>query len=199
MAGRIGPPPPPPTVVIGTQTWTSKNLDVAKYKNGDPIPQVTDGTEWANLTTGAWCYYDNDQANGEIYGKLYNWYAATDPRGLAPSGFHIPTYSEWTTLSDYLGGNGGTLKETGTTHWLTPNNGATNSSGFTALPGGAIQNGDGFPAEFNNIYLVGNFLSSTEASSEDYIGTQLLYFNTNITLPINFRKTWGSSVRCIKD
>jgi uncharacterized protein (TIGR02145 family) len=92
------------TVTIGTQVWTSKNLDVATYRNGDVIPQVQDEKAWAELTTGAWCYYDNDPANGTKYGKLYNWYAVNDARGLAPQGYHIPSDAEWSQLTDYLGG-----------------------------------------------------------------------------------------------
>jgi hypothetical protein len=92
------------TVIIGKQVWTSKNLNLATYRNGDVIPQVQDQNAWANLTTGAWCYYDNDSSNGTKYGKIYNWYAINDPRGLAPKGFHIPTNPEWSVLVDYLGG-----------------------------------------------------------------------------------------------
>ena len=108
-------PIPIPTVKIGIQTWTTKNLDVATYRNGDPIPQVQDATAWAILTTGAWCYYQNNTENGTNYGKLYNWYAVNDSRGLAPNGFHIPTDAEWTTLSTLLGGEavaGGKMKTT---------------------------------------------------------------------------------------
>ena len=127
------------TVRIGTQIWMTKNLDVDHYLNGDPIPQVTDPDEWANLTTGAWCYYKNDPAYGAIYGKIYNWYAINDPRGLAPSGYRIPTIEDWDLLINHLSGDklaGGKLKETGTVHWEIPNLNASNSSGFTALPGG---------------------------------------------------------------
>ena len=92
-------------VVIGAQKWKSKNLDVAFYRNGDAIPQVTDDAEWAALTTGAWCYYNNDSTLGKTYGKLYNWYAVNDPRGLAPRGWHIPSDAEWTTLETTLGGS----------------------------------------------------------------------------------------------
>ena len=91
------------TVTIGTQVWTSKNLDVATYRNGDVIPQVQDQDAWANLTTGAWCYYNNDPAYGDTYGKLYNWYAVTDPRGLAPQGWHIPNDVDWVILATALG------------------------------------------------------------------------------------------------
>ena len=92
------------TVTIGTQVWTSKNLDVTTYRNGDVIPHVQDQEAWATLTTGAWCYYNNDPANGTKYGKLYNWYAVNDARGLAPQGYHIPSEAEWDTLLHYLGG-----------------------------------------------------------------------------------------------
>ena len=91
-------------VKIGTQIWSNKNLDVSTYRNGDPIPEVQDKTAWANLTTGAWCYYENKTSKGSTYGKLYNWHAVNDPRGLAPKGYHIPTDEEWTILTDYLGG-----------------------------------------------------------------------------------------------
>ena len=134
-----------PTVTIGTQLWTTSNLGVTTYRNGDPIPEVTDPTEWAGLTTGAWCYYNNDSANGAIYGKLYNWYAVNDARGLAPSGFHIPSNAEWSTLISFLGGTsvaGGKMKSTGTSLWLSPNGGATNESGFSGFPSGRrIPNG----------------------------------------------------------
>src|SRR5436190_23369500 len=127
------------SVTICDQVWMIKNLDVSTYRNGDPIPEVTDPSQWAGLTTGAWCYYENNSANGTIYGKLYNWYAVNDPRGLAPLGWHVPSDEELTTLTSCLGGvfvAGGTMKETGTTHWLAPNTEATNSSGWTGLPGG---------------------------------------------------------------
>ena len=126
-------------VTIGTQTWALKNLSVTTYRNGDTIPQITDLVQWNNLTTGAWCYYNNDPSTEATYGRLYNWYAINDSRGIGPVGYHVPSDSEWTVLTNYLGGEpiaGGKMKETGTTHWLTPNTSATNISGFTALPGG---------------------------------------------------------------
>lgn len=140
-----------PSVTIGSQIWSSKNLDVARYRNGDPIPQVKDSAQWVNLTTGAWCWYNNDSATyASTYGKLYNWYAVNDPRGLAPLGWRIPTDSDWNKLTKFVDPaadtlicftcisyfGGGPLKEAGTSHWLSPNTGATNSSGFTGLPGG---------------------------------------------------------------
>ena len=128
------------SLTIGTQQWMDKNLDVATYRNGDLIPYVTDPTTWAALTTGAWCYYNNDPSNNGSYGKLYNWYAVNDPRGLAPVGWHVPTDIEFTTLTTALGGAsvaGGKMKVTGTTTtWNSPNTGATNTSGWAGLPGG---------------------------------------------------------------
>jgi uncharacterized protein (TIGR02145 family) len=127
-------------VTIGTQTWMKKNLDVATYRNGDPIPKVTDPAIWSSLTTGAYCYYNNDSATyAAIYGKLYNWYAITDSRGLDMQGWHVPSEAEFQKMMIDNGGNeslGGKLKVTGTSLWSAPNIDATNSLGFTALPGG---------------------------------------------------------------
>jgi uncharacterized protein (TIGR02145 family) len=149
------------TVKIGNQTWTTKNLDVSKYRNGDEIPHVNDPLSWSRLTYGAWCYYENVDSNGTTYGKLYNLYAVLDPRGLAPAGFHIPSDKDWTTLTDYLGGKeeaGVKMKEAGSTHWPRPNTGATNSSGFTGLPGGyRDDNGSFFSMGVNGFWW-----SSTE-------------------------------------
>ena len=130
---------PAASVVIGSQTWMDKNLDVVAYQNGDLIPQVSDPTAWAALTTGAWCYYNNDPTTEAVYGKLYNWYAVNDPRGLAPQGWHIPTNAEWTTLANTLGGAsiaGGKMKTPCTALWNSPNTGATGESGFKARPSG---------------------------------------------------------------
>ena len=121
-------------IKIGDQTWTTKNLDVDTYRNGDAIPQVQDTSAWANLTTGAWCYYENETANCTTYGKLYNWFAVNDPRGLAPKGYHIPSDAEWTILTDNLGAKAGT-KMKSTSGWENNGNG-TNKSGFAGLPGG---------------------------------------------------------------
>ena len=185
------------SVQIGSQTWTKENLDVATYRNGDPIPEVQDASTWANLITGAWCYYANNTANGITYGKLYNWYAVNDPRGLAPNGYHIPTDAEWTTLSTYLGGEpiaGGKMKEVGTSHWLSPNTGATNSSGFTGLPGGyRIYNG-----YFNNIGGSGYWWSSSEFNPNNAWFRWLVKDFGNV-YRINSSKPTGFSVRCLRD
>ena len=184
-------------VTIGTQVWTIRNLDVTTYRNGDVIPQVTDPTAWVNLTTGAWCSYNNDSANDAIYGKLYNWYAVNDLRGLAPSGYHIPTDAEWTTLTTTLGGTsvaGGAMKETGLMHWLSPNTDATNSSGFAGLPGG-FRNSSGF---FLFIGYYGSWWSSTEYDTT-LAWYRYLDFNSSFVVRGNNNKTNGFSVRLIKD
>lgn len=125
------------SVVLNNQEWMAKNLNVSKYRNGDIIPQVTDINQWNNLTTGAWCYYRNDTSNGTVYGKLYNWYAINDPRGLAPQGWHIPSDAEWTDLVNFLGGEnaaGPKIKEFVALPWETSF--ANNQSGFNAIPSG---------------------------------------------------------------
>jgi uncharacterized protein (TIGR02145 family) len=183
-------------VKIGNQVWTKENLNVSKYRNGDVIQQVTDPAQWANLTTGAWCYYNNDPANGTIYGKLYNWYAVNDPRGLAPEGWHVPSDAEWTTLATYLGGEsvaGGKMKETGTAHWPSPNSGATNSSGFTALPGGYLPNNT-----FYDIAQHGYWWSSSEQNSTT-AWYQTVFSGNTITVRNTIAKASGFSIRCIKD
>jgi uncharacterized protein (TIGR02145 family) len=183
-------------VTIGTQCWTQTNLDVSKYRNGDPIPEVTDATEWSNLTTGAWCYFDNNSANGPVYGKLYNWHAVNDPRGLAPEGWHVPSNAEWITLTTYLGGEGiagGKMKETGTAHWVGPNT-ADNSSGFTGLPGGC-RNGNGM---FTNLGSTGFWWSSSDVDASNSWHRLLNYFYDSFNMYYNY-KTNAYSVRCIKN
>lgn len=186
-------------IIIGDQTWTGCNLDVTNYQNGDPIPQVQDPVEWANLTTGAWCYYNNDPLNGCTYGKLYNWYAVIDPRGLAPAGYHVPTDTDFTTLYTYLGGEsaaGGALKEAGLAHWITPNTGATNTSGFTALPGGVRNVPTG---TFNLIGAYGFWWSATDNVTGAY-SLQLLYNDGGVVgWGTPYFKTDGHSVRLIKN
>ena len=187
-----------PVLTICCQSWMTKNLDVDKYRNGDLIPKVTDPTAWAALTTGAYCYYNNDSTTyAATYGKLYNWYAVNDPRGLAPEGWHIPTDFEWTTLVNCLGGAaiaGGAMKENGTTHWLTPNTGANNSSGFLALPGG----GRGGSGTFQDLGAGGYLWSSTEDDAAFASYRFLIYDNGSVTRYLN-QKRFGFSVRCLKD
>lgn len=186
------------TVTIGTQVWMMKNLDVDHYRNGDPIPQVTDGTLWSSLTTGAWCYYNNSDSLGAIYGKLYNWYAVNDSRGLAPAGWHVTSDSDWTVLTTYLGDisvAGGIMKETGTSHWQSPNSGATNSSGFSALPGGYRN----FIGIYTTIGYYGVWWSSTEHDKDNADSWYLYYLYTGIYRNYNNDKQTGFSVRCVRD
>jgi len=187
-----------PTAGICCQKWMTKNLDVARYRNGDPIPKVTDNAAWAALTSGAYCYYNNDSATYAVtYGKLYNWYAVNDPRGLAPQGWHIPTDFEWTTLTNCLGGEnvaGGAMKEIGLTHWNLPNTGATNISGFSGLPAG-LRFSDGIFTEISNETA---WWSSTETDPANAWSSAVTsYFALNIKF--NGLKYYGFSVRCIKD
>jgi uncharacterized protein (TIGR02145 family) len=185
------------TVTICNKTWTKTNLNVSKYRNGDVIPQVTDPTAWVNLTTGAWCYYANTSSNGTTYGKLYNWYAVNDPRGLSPLGYHIPTDAEWTSLINCLGGEavaGGKMKEAGTTHWTSPNTGATNESGFTGLPGGCHRN----IGTFINIGNIGFWWSSSEATTASAWYRSLDYDDGGAYRSV-YDKTYGYSVRCVRD
>jgi uncharacterized protein (TIGR02145 family) len=173
------------------------NLDVSKYRNGDDIPQVTNPSAWASLTTGAWCYYENNSANGTTYGKLYNWYAVRDPRGLAPVGWHIPTLNEFTTLSNCLGGStvsGGPLKETGTLHWNSPNTGATNSSGFTSLPSGYRTN----VGTFSTHGIFALYWSSTSFDATQAYGRRVRYDMAAFNVLI-YTNIGGLAVRCLKD
>ncbi|NHM07212.1 hypothetical protein G4D82_08255 [Flavobacterium sp. CYK-4] len=182
-------------VQIGNQIWMTKNLNVSRYRNGDPIPQVQDPNQWGSLTTGAWCYYNNDSANGKIYGKLYNWYAVNDPRGLAPRGFHVGTEAEWNAAIDFLGGiflAGGHLKAT--TLWNSPNAGATNSSGFTALPAG-YRNSDG---SFSLLGGYGLWWSATAYDETYAFYPSLSCLNDDVNGGGGVM-TPGFSVRCIKD
>jgi uncharacterized protein (TIGR02145 family) len=186
-----------PTVVIGTQQWMRENLDVMTYRNGDVIPQVTDNTAWLGLTTGAWCWYSNSADNGDIYGKLYNWYAVNDPRGLAPQGWHIPTDAEWTTLSTLLGGDaaaGGKMKTTGISRWTTSNISANNESGFAGLPGG-FRLSDG---SFFYVREFGLWWSATGRYSAN-AWYRFLYHGNNALGNTDETKLCGFSVRCLRD
>lgn len=188
------------TSSIGQQIWTVQNLNVSRYRNGDPIPQVADQAQWAQLTTGAWCYFNNDPANGAIYGKLYNWYAVNDPRGLAPIGYHVSTDSELTILTNFLGGQtvaGGKMKANSL--WAAPNVGVTPDSRFSGLPGG-FRFSDGTSSEFGYDSGQGGFWwSSTAIPSENY-AWRIGVFNSasNVSRGVQGKRD-GLSVRCVKD
>jgi uncharacterized protein (TIGR02145 family) len=194
-------PPQINSVVIGSQEWTSENLDVETFKNGDLIPHAITNEEWLLATENkqpAWCYYNNNPTTGATYGKLYNWYAVNDPRGLAPDGWHIPSEFEWMELFNYLGGEsiaGGKMKSTGTQYWLSPNTNGTNQSGFSGLPGGYRTN----YASFENLGNLGYWWSSTEYQPDSYSLASTLTFDIGGTYLYFHQKSFGFSVRCIKD
>ena len=184
------------TITIGTQTWMAENLKVTKYNDSTAIPNVTDATAWSSLTTGAVCTYNNTTNADTIntYGRLYNWYAVNTAK-LCPTGWHVPSDSEWTILNNYLLTNvGGKLKETGTTHWATPNTGATNETGFTALPGGFRD----YNGTFNIIGYFGFWWSSTEGSTGYASYRNLFSSGSGLDYGGNYLVS-GFSVRCLRD
>ncbi len=188
-------------VTIGTQIWQNTNLDVTTYRNGDPIPQVSDPTAWAGLTTGAWCYYNNNSAFGTTYGKLYNWYAVNDPRGLAPSGWHVPTDAEWFALIFYIGGEstaGVKLKSTNGWQSIAGGGGGWDQYGFTGLPGGYRWGNQ----LFSSVGQVGYWWSSTtmpNSSPPAAYCRPLRYDSSGCFNANGGEKTSGFSVRCVKD
>jgi uncharacterized protein (TIGR02145 family) len=184
-------------VTIGEQHWMYKNLNVDHYQNGDSILELGKSGGWNNLKTGVWCYYNDDPVNGLIFGKLFNWYSVIDPRGLAPKGWHVPSDSEWTLLTTYLGGEveaSGKLKETGLFNWSSPNIGATNETGFSAIPGG-------YRLGYGNCEYIGYFCYFWTSSKSwgDYSWFRPLYFHDIRTYKDYIQRSWGLSVRCIKD
>jgi uncharacterized protein (TIGR02145 family) len=196
------------TVTIGAQEWMAENLKVTHYRNGDPIPNATDSMTWVGLTAGAYCNYDNDEGLVATYGRLYNWYAVDDSRNIAPEGWHVPTDADWKQLEMYLGmsqaeadstgwrgtDEGGKLKETGTTHWQSPNTGATNESGFSALPGGfRLYNG-----AFDGMGRYAPFWCSTEGDAGGGMYRRLSY-GGSVVLRYYDLKRYGYSVRCVRD
>jgi len=187
------------TVTIGTQVWMAENLKTTKYNDGTDIPNVTDGTIWQSLNSGAYCWYNDDIGNKTPYGALYNWYTINTGK-LAPIGWHIPTDAEWTTLTDFLGGvsiAGDKLKEAGTSHWPVPNTGATNEIGFTGLPAGyRYVNGTYYYGGIGGISAF--WWSSTEQSTDYAWSIKIGSFNSLIDRNAGYEKS-GYSVRCIKD
>jgi len=183
------------TVKIGNQEWMAENLIVSHYRNGDIIPNITDSMKWSNLKTGGWCYYNNNLEYGKIFGKIYNWHSVNDSRSIAPLGWHIPKIDEWKNLEKYLGGRkttGGKLKAI--IKWETPNRGATNASGFNALPGGYRY----IAGTFLDIDKTGYFWSSSE---EDDFYAWNCYMNFNkadLSRYYNLKEN-GYYIRCLKD
>jgi uncharacterized protein (TIGR02145 family) len=184
-------------VTIGTQIWMAENLKVTHYRNGEPVPLVTDNSKWASLSDGAYCTYDNKPGNAKSYGFLYNWYAVSNSGGLCPAGWHVPTANDWKKLEATLGGVGGAggkMKEKGTAHWEMPNAKADNSSGFTALPGGS-RTSDGI---FETIRETGHWWTSNEFSVTS-AWHRSIYCNAGFIDNIYGYKTDGYSVRCLRD
>jgi uncharacterized protein (TIGR02145 family) len=180
------------TITIDNQVWMAENLKTTRYRNGDPIPNINDDLVWDGTTEGAYCNYNNEESFSTTYGRLYNGYAVTDSRNIAPIGWHVASDSDWTKLNIFLGGSsvaGGKLKETGTIHWQSPNWGATNESGFTALAGG-YRRGNG---QFSDIGVRGIWF----AGGTGYI-FEIIYSDSDL-LRADGGQTRGCSVRCIKD
>jgi uncharacterized protein (TIGR02145 family) len=186
------------SVVLGNgQEWMSENLRTANYRNGDPIPTGLDQATWQTTTSGAYAIYNNNNANEAIYGKLYNGYAVADPRQVCPTGWHVPTYVEWLTLTGYLGGNevaGGKMKTSGLQYWNSPNVDANNESGFSGLPGGYRTNG----GVFNDVGNTGDWWSSSQSGTSGAWNCYLNCVGGNAT-QVQFNKRFGFSVRCLKD
>jgi uncharacterized protein (TIGR02145 family) len=181
------------TVVIGTQVWIAENLRTTRLNDGTEIPLVADDTAWSNLTTPGYCWYGNYEAFFKLnhYGSLYNYYAVTSGK-LCPAGWHVPDHDEWYTLFIYLGENqaGGKMKETGTLNWLSPNTGATNESGFNALPGGK-----------RNAYYKDSqgFRSSAYFWASEAGSAMGVSYNSTGYVHYSMSGTDGISVRCVKD
>jgi uncharacterized protein (TIGR02145 family) len=199
------------TAKIGNQWWMTENLKVTHYRNGESILIVTDRAQWASLVSGGCCCYDNQTSNVAPYGRLYNWFAIADTRGIAPQGWHVPTDAEWQTLERHLGmsqgdagksewrgsDEGGKLKST-TAHWKSPNTGATNTSNFSALPSGGRSSDPGYAG---NYYYQGELASFWSSSEDDGLLAwyrDLSYSRSEI-YRATFRKQNGFALRCVKD
>jgi uncharacterized protein (TIGR02145 family) len=183
------------SIIINGQEWMQQNLAVTKYRNGDPIPTGLSDFNWETTTSGAYAIYNNDAANNTLYGQLYNWYAVNDSRGLCPTGWHVPSDAEWTTLETNLGGSsvaGGKMKAT--TGWNSPNTDANNESGFTGLPGGCRNEGGPY-------YFVGSYgfwWSSSELDS-DLAWLRKLNYSGSVVYRLGNNRLFGFSVRCVRD
>jgi uncharacterized protein (TIGR02145 family) len=187
-----------PVITIGNQTWMKENLKTTRYQNGEAIPTGLSDATWGTTTVSAFAVYNNDAANNTAFGKLYNWYAATDARKIAPAGWHVPTQAEWLTLIYSLGGfgaAGGAMKEAGLIHWNTPNTGATNSSGFTGLGAGNRTS----TGAYNFIGNGGYWWSTTDSPGSTDAEAIGLFYNDAEAAQISGSKVYGVSIRCIKN
>lgn len=180
------------TVKIAKQQWLAENLDASHFRNGDPIPEIEGAAEWqaaGDQHKPAWCYYNGDTAFGNEYHKLYNWYALIDPRGLAPDGWHVPTLDEWAALTGDLGGeNGAAIRMKSHDEWD-----GSNTSGFTALPGGY--------RNLNNVFShIHNIASWWAASAVDSLSSWTISIGNGGVVSRSYDgKRVGLSVRCVRD
>lgn len=185
------------TITIGTQVWTKENLKATRYNDNTPIPNIKDSSAWSTLTTPAYCEWGNTSGNRAIYGALYNWYVVDDSKEICPSGWHVPSDSEWSILSAYLGGDsvaGSHLKETGNEHWLFQNREADNNSGFTALPSGHRHR----IGSFATLGYYGFFWSSTKTDSLQAFN-RFVSYNNSVLGRSSSEYTNGFCIRCIRD
>ncbi len=185
------------TAKIGNQVWMAQNLNVSHFRNGDPIPEAKTTEEWKKAgdeKKPAWCYYDNDSENGKKYGRLYNWYAVNDSRGLAPEGWHVSSDEEWSKLRDYLGGDSIAGNKMKSTDGWSKNGNGTDKSGFSGLPGGA-RNANGY---FNSISDYGYWWTTREYETDYAWGRGLYYFGSDVDKGYDDKQS-GLSVRCVKD
>ncbi|MDP3150186.1 MAG: fibrobacter succinogenes major paralogous domain-containing protein [Ignavibacteria bacterium] len=179
------------SVKIGLQEWMVENLNVDHYRNGDSIPEVKSQQQWSDLKTGAWCYYKNDSKNGEKYGKLYNWYAVNDPRGLAPKGWRIPSQSELLELQSAVNDNSNLLKAVGEG---SGSGTGTNSTGFSVKLGG-------YRGYHGNYYYIGydSYFWTSSEGTPPFASSMYVYSTGNYIFFYDFDKVYGFSVRCIRD
>jgi uncharacterized protein (TIGR02145 family) len=198
------------SISICGRSWTTKNLNVSKYNNGDPIPQITDTLQWPFITTGAWCWYKNDSATyAATYGKLYNWYAVNDSRGIAPAGWHVPTETDWNNMLYCLDSTtnlscldcasntslGGQMQEKGSVNWQSPNNIGSNSFGFNATPAGSITPQGVFSGMKNTCF----WWSATSTGTSNEAKIIMLNLNDPSIYKVKNQKNNGFSIRCIKN
>jgi uncharacterized protein (TIGR02145 family) len=195
-----------PTININGQEWMAENLRTSKYANGDPIPNVTDNSQWSFLTTGAWVHQNNDSLYEITYGKLYNWQTVADSRNVCPTGWYVPSDINWFELANYLGGTtvaGGKMKSTGTIEsgtglWNQPNLGATNEGGFSGIPGG-YRTGDGtFEGTFELGGWVGAWWSSSEFDVVQAGIIELVEFDEFCNVAFDDKRN-GLSIRCMRE
>jgi len=190
------------TIVIGTQEWMAENLSTSVYRNGDVIATGLSTSQWTNTVQGAWAYFQNDASKNCPFGKLYNWYSCVDARELCPTGWHVPTDADWTVLSDYLGGEaiaGGKMKTLGmsdsaTGLWSAPNSGATNSSGFSGIPGGYRM----LQGPYSNLEFIGYYWSSSDFVTLSAYYRYIIYDDVDLTRATGGKGN-GFSVRCLRD